>query len=55
MSSSPLPRDDRRDIIPFVPIEIAALVVLWFVPGLATALPHALYSHGLIAAPLGEG
>jgi tripartite ATP-independent transporter DctM subunit len=32
-------------VIPFVLIQLAALVVLWFVPGLATALPHALYSH----------
>lgn len=30
-------------IIPFVAIQLLALVVLWFVPGLATALPHALY------------
>ena len=30
-------------IIPFVVIQLFALVVLWFVPGLATALPHALY------------
>jgi tripartite ATP-independent transporter DctM subunit len=30
-------------IIPFVLIQLLALVVLWFVPGLATALPHALY------------
>jgi tripartite ATP-independent transporter DctM subunit len=30
-------------IIPFVLIQLVALVVLWFVPGLATALPHALY------------
>jgi tripartite ATP-independent transporter DctM subunit len=30
-------------IIPFVLIQIVALVVLWFAPGLATALPHALY------------
>jgi tripartite ATP-independent transporter DctM subunit len=30
-------------IIPFVLIQILALVVLWFAPGLATALPHALY------------
>jgi tripartite ATP-independent transporter DctM subunit len=30
-------------IIPFVAIQLVALVVLWFVPGLATALPHALY------------
>ncbi len=32
-------------IIPFVLIQIFALVVLWFVPGLATALPHALYGQ----------
>ena len=32
-------------IIPFVLIQLFALVVLWFVPGLATALPHALYGH----------
>ena len=31
-------------IVPFVLIQLVALVVLWFVPGLATALPHALYS-----------
>jgi tripartite ATP-independent transporter DctM subunit len=30
-------------IIPFVVIQLVALVVLWFVPQLATALPHALY------------
>ena len=32
-------------IIPFVLIQLVALVVLWFVPALATALPHALYGH----------
>ena len=32
-------------IIPFVVIQLVALVVLWFVPALATALPHALYGH----------
>ena len=32
-------------IIPFVAIQLLALVVLWFVPGLATALPQALYGH----------
>jgi len=32
-------------IIPFVLIQIFALVLLWFVPGLATLLPHALYAH----------
>jgi tripartite ATP-independent transporter DctM subunit len=32
-------------IIPFVAIQLVALVVLWFVPALATALPHALYGH----------
>jgi tripartite ATP-independent transporter DctM subunit len=30
-------------IIPFVAIQLAALVLLWFVPQLATALPRALY------------
>jgi len=30
-------------IIPFVIIQLVALVVLWFAPGLATALPHKLY------------
>ncbi len=32
-------------IIPFVFIQLFALIMLWFVPGLATALPHALYGH----------
>ncbi len=32
-------------IIPFVLIQLLALLVLWFVPGLATALPHALYGR----------
>jgi TRAP-type mannitol/chloroaromatic compound transport system permease large subunit len=32
-------------IIPFVAIQLLALVVLWFAPGLATALPLALYGH----------
>ncbi|HZP71286.1 MAG TPA: TRAP transporter large permease subunit [Pseudolabrys sp.] len=32
-------------IIPFVLIQLLALVALWFVPGLATALPRALYGH----------
>jgi tripartite ATP-independent transporter DctM subunit len=36
-------RDIYIGIIPFVIIQLFALVVLWFVPGLATALPHALY------------
>jgi tripartite ATP-independent transporter DctM subunit len=30
-------------IVPFVLIQLVALTVLWFAPGLATALPHALY------------
>lgn len=30
-------------IIPFVIIQLLCLVILWFVPALATALPHALY------------
>ncbi len=32
-------------IIPFVLIQLFALVVLWFLPDLATALPHALYGR----------
>jgi tripartite ATP-independent transporter DctM subunit len=36
-------RDIYIGIIPFVAIQLFALVVLWYVPGLATALPHALY------------
>ena len=32
-------------IIPFVAIQLLALVVLWFVPELATALPRVLYGH----------
>jgi tripartite ATP-independent transporter DctM subunit len=32
-------------IVPFVAIQLFALIVLWFVPGLATALPHALYGR----------
>ena len=30
-------------IIPFVLIQVFALVLLWFVPGLATGLPRMLY------------
>jgi tripartite ATP-independent transporter DctM subunit len=30
-------------VIPFVAIQLFALVVLWYVPGLATALPRMLY------------
>ena len=32
-------------IIPFVLIQLVALLVLWFAPGLATLLPHALYGR----------
>jgi tripartite ATP-independent transporter DctM subunit len=32
-------------IIPYVLVQLFALVVLWFLPGLATALPHALYGR----------
>jgi tripartite ATP-independent transporter DctM subunit len=32
-------------IIPFVLIQLFALLVLWFAPGLATVLPHALYGR----------
>ena len=38
-------RDIYIGIIPFVAIQLFALVVLWFMPGLATWLPHALYGH----------
>src|SRR6185503_9729946 len=40
-------RDIYIGIIPFVVIQLLALVVLWYVPGLATALPHALYGGQL--------
>jgi TRAP-type mannitol/chloroaromatic compound transport system permease large subunit len=30
-------------IIPFVLVQLLALVAVWFVPGLATWLPHHLY------------
>jgi len=36
-------RDIYWGIIPFVLIQLFALVVLWYLPALATALPHALY------------
>lgn len=32
-------------VVPFVVIQLVGLLVLWFAPGLATALPHALYGH----------
>jgi tripartite ATP-independent transporter DctM subunit len=32
-------------VVPFVIIQLLGLLVLWFAPGLATALPHALYGH----------
>ena len=38
-------RDIYVGVIPFVLIQIVALVALWFAPGLATALPHALYAR----------
>jgi tripartite ATP-independent transporter DctM subunit len=36
-------RDIYLGIIPFVLIQLVMLVALWFLPGLATALPHRLY------------
>jgi len=36
-------RDIYLGIIPFVLIQLAMLVTLWFLPGLATLLPHKLY------------
>ena len=38
-------RDIYIGIIPFVVIQLIALLVLWFMPGLATALPHAFYGR----------
>jgi tripartite ATP-independent transporter DctM subunit len=37
-------RDIYVGIIPFVVIQLAMLLALWFAPGLATALPHRLYA-----------
>jgi tripartite ATP-independent transporter DctM subunit len=37
-------RDIYLGIIPFVLIQLAMLLALWFVPGLATSLPHWLYA-----------
>jgi TRAP-type mannitol/chloroaromatic compound transport system permease large subunit len=31
--------------MPFVAIQVGLLLILWFVPGLATALPNALYAR----------
>jgi len=36
-------RDIYVGIIPYVVIQLAMLVALWFLPGLATLLPHKLY------------
>jgi tripartite ATP-independent transporter DctM subunit len=38
-------RDIYLGVIPFVAIQLLMLIVLWFLPGLATALPHALYGR----------
>jgi tripartite ATP-independent transporter DctM subunit len=37
-------RDIYVGIIPFVVIQLAMLLALWFAPGLATSLPHRLYA-----------
>jgi len=37
-------RDIYLGIIPFVLIQLAMLIALWFAPGLATTLPHRLYA-----------
>jgi tripartite ATP-independent transporter DctM subunit len=37
-------RDIYLGIIPFVLIQLAMLVALWFAPGLATLLPHRFYA-----------
>jgi hypothetical protein len=31
--------------MPFVAIQVGLLLILWFVPGLATTLPNALYGR----------
>jgi TRAP-type mannitol/chloroaromatic compound transport system permease large subunit len=36
-------KDIYWGIVPFVAIQLVALVVLWFVPTLATWLPHKIY------------
>jgi TRAP-type mannitol/chloroaromatic compound transport system permease large subunit len=36
-------RDIYIGIIPYVVIQLAMLLALWFLPGLATLLPHRLY------------
>ncbi len=41
-------------IIPFVLIQFAMLVALWFLPGLATWLPHALYGRDGPASDTGH-
>jgi tripartite ATP-independent transporter DctM subunit len=38
-------RDIYVGIIPFVAIQVFALIVVWSLPGLATALPNALYGR----------
>jgi len=38
-------RDIYIGIIPYVLIQLAMLITLWFAPGLATSLPHRLYAH----------
>jgi TRAP-type mannitol/chloroaromatic compound transport system permease large subunit len=38
-------RDIYLGVVPFVLIQLAALLMLWLAPGLATALPHALYGR----------
>jgi TRAP-type mannitol/chloroaromatic compound transport system permease large subunit len=37
--------DIYRGVVPFVAIQLMALVVLWIFPGLATSLPLALYGR----------
>jgi tripartite ATP-independent transporter DctM subunit len=36
-------RDIYLGVIPYVAIQLAMLVMLWFLPGLATLMPHKLY------------
>ena len=49
--------DIYRGAIPFVALQAAGLVILWFLPGIATKLPEILYRAGpvVISAPVNAG
>jgi len=46
--------DIYRGSIPLVAIQMMSLVVLWFMPGLATALPNAVYGPESVPPPVVE-